>query len=754
MSPLSRLISLRSEIAQILTVTTVTLLWSLRAETAEAATPIADTPFSQEYHESYELDFSEAANAVGALTIDSAGAVWAATRTGIYRLDQGQRDWVAVAEIGPAFDITTDTSGTIWASGWNGLYQSSNEGLKRFEGIESPIAALCSLGNKILCFGPSGHWVVQDGKAASERIASTKAIRAALPNRNDGIWLATQMGLYRHSGEPASSGYWNRDQLLSADVRDASYAQDGSLWVGGLGGVTVFEGSEVREKYDDTSLASIDVRSVEQGPDGRMWVGTSLGVMRYDGRAWSLRHSKRWLASDDVRDIAFDDEGSAWIATSAGVSAIKSRQMTLAEKAEHYDRICQARHVRPPGLVEKCFLRTPGDVTTWEPYDDDNDGQYTSLYLAMESFRYAVTKNPQAKANAKRAFEALRFLQTVTETPGFVARTVIPSSWTQMKDPNREFTAPERAEHLVNDPRYKYVPVRWHQSADGKWLWKGDTSSDEITGHYFGYLVYYDLVADDAEQRHIAEHVRNVTDYIVDNGFVLKGVDGKHTRWGVWSPELLNHDPNWAMDRNVNSVEMLSYLKAAYHMTGEEKYQQHYLGLIHEHGYAENARKSKVMGPAWRTHIDDELLAISYPALLQYETDAELQKIYHESVEKWYAATKEDRGPLFHFLYSGMTGKESGIDESISFLRDASLDLIRWRIDNSGREDVQVTHFPELEMTQTNRLLPISEIGFSRWDRNPWQAVQGDGGHTESDGVFWMLPYWMGRYYGFIAGPN
>ena len=256
----------------------------------------------------------------------------------------------------------------------------------------------------------------------------------------------------------------------------------------------------------------------------------------------------------------------------------------------------------------------PGDVSSWEPYDDDNDGQYTGMYLAMESFRYATTKAPQAKANAKRAFEALRFLQTVTQTPGFVARTVVPSSWSRMHDPNQTFSDNDLAERLVRDPRYKYVPVRWHQSTDGQWLWKGDTSSDEITGHYYGYLIYYDLVADEAERLHVAQHVRNVTDYIVDNGFVLKGMDGKPTRWGVWSPERLNDDPDWEMDRSANSVEMLSYLKAAYHMTGDEKYQQHYLRLINEHGYAENARRSKTMGPAWRTHIDDELLALAYPA--------------------------------------------------------------------------------------------------------------------------------------------
>ena len=68
------------------------------------------------------------------------------------------------------------------------------------------------------------------------------------------------------------------------------------------------------------------------------------------------------------------------------------------------------------------------------------------------------------------------------------------------------------------------------------------------------------------------------------------------------------------------------------------------------------------------------------------------------------------------------------MDESLFFLRDASLDLVRWRMDNSKREGVRVTHYPELEMEQSERLLPISEINFSRWDRNPWQAVQGDGG--------------------------
>ena len=294
-----------------------------------------------------------------------------------------------------------------------------------------------------------------------------------------------------------------------------------------------------------------------------MWVGTEAGAARYDGQSWSVRHSRRWLADDNVRDIAFDAHGTAWIATAGGVSAIKRRSMTLAEKADHFLDVCLARHVRAPGLVEKCSLAVPGDTSTWKPRDDDNDGQYTAMYLAMESFRYAATEAPDAQANAKKAFDALHFLQTVAETPGFVARTVIPISWTSMADPNRTISDRQWAEMRVDDPRNKKVETRWHRSRDGQWRWKGDTSSDEITGHMFGYLFYHDLVADQAERQRVARHILNIVDTIAANGYVLKGLDGTHTRWGVWSPAKLNDDPDWAAERGINSVEILSYLKLA-----------------------------------------------------------------------------------------------------------------------------------------------------------------------------------------------
>ena len=114
--------------------------------------------------------------------------------------------------------------------------------------------------------------------------------------------------------------------------------------------------------------------------EGRLWVGTSLGVARLDDRRWSLRHSHRWLPDDEVRDMAFGRDGSAWVATRGGIGVLRRRTLTLADKADYFQHVVRTRHVRPPGLVERCRLRVPGDLTTWEPMDTDNDGSYTGVY--------------------------------------------------------------------------------------------------------------------------------------------------------------------------------------------------------------------------------------------------------------------------------------------------------------------------------------------------------------------------------------
>ena len=300
--------------------------------------------------------------------------------------------------------------------------------------------------------------------------------------------------------------------------------------------------------------------------------------------------------------------------------------------------------------------------------------------------------------------------------------------------------------------------MRWRRSADGKWLWKGDTSSDEITGHFFGYLVFYDLAADENDRVQVRAHVRKVMDGLIAGGYRLIDIDGKPTRWGNWSPDDLNRNPDWSGDRGLNCLEMLSFLKASNHITGDDQYRRHYLELLEKQGYGDLARRPRSLRPGERTHIDDELLALAIPAVALYETDPKLKTIYRDALAFWLPQIRNDHSPYFSFVYGAMSGAQSGeefgLAAAVEFLRDTPLDLVEWAVDNSRREDLRLVRQPIVEVRQTDRMLPPSERGVMRWDNNPWAAVQGAGGEVESSGVFWLLPYWMGRYYGFIQSPK
>jgi hypothetical protein len=503
---------------------------------------------------------------------------------------------------------------------------------------------------------------------------------------------------------------------------------------------------KIGELLPKDGIPSINVNCIERSPNGVMWVGTDVGVVRYrDDGTRSLLFSKRWLMHDKVHDIAFDSQGNAWIATADGVSAVKKKTMTLETKQRYFYDVLMRRHIREPWIAGQCRLPLAGDTTRWEPEDDDNDGEYGGNYLAMESFRFAVTKSEDAKTKATKAFRFLKLLQEVTNTDGFFARTIVPTEWTSVHDGNRVYSDREMADALVENPRFKPVAIRWRKSEDGKWLWKGDTSSDEICGHMFGYYFYYEFAADEEEKKIVRKHVAGIVDHLVRNNYSLTDIDGQSTRWGIWSPDKLNRDPEWSPDRNLNSMELLGFLKLAYYMTADEKYQTEYLRLIKEEKYLENMGNIPNQNSAWFVYYDVILAAYAYPVLLKCEKDPQLLKFYEDHIDKWMEARKSDHNPLVNFIYCYSRNKKFELPSSVELLKDTPLDLIDWTIDHSKREDIDLVRQPMLDEIQVSELQPASIRSTIRWDKNPWGVNPGNH-NMEREPVFWLLPYWMGRY--------
>jgi hypothetical protein len=483
-------------------------------------------------------------------------------------------------------------------------------------------------------------------------------------------------------------------------------------------------------------------------PAGDVWVGSPHGLqlLARDATRWRVFHSQRWLPSDDVRQLSLATDGSLLVRTSGGTVRFRREEISLEAKMNAIDEMLQRYHVRS-GFVSEISLPTPGDLSTAQMQEsNDNDGLWTCMYLAGEAFRYGSTGDPQAKQNARRSLEAIMFLERVSTIPGFVARSVIPRE----SDPKRH-------------------GGEWHPSADGKWWWKADTSSDEVVGHYFAYHVYYNVAADDAERAEIRPYVERITDHILDHGLHYVGPPGKPTTWGVWSPEGLNHDLRRIGDRGLNSLEILSHLKVAEQIVGKPRYTEKLKELIAEHGYATNTVLQKqVWPPHLVNHSDDELAFLAYYPLVVLERDVHLRKVYLASVRRSWMIERPEHSPLFNYIYAAALQANTWFDpskrpdqayvapaeydaaESLDWFRDVPSDTTVWTVKNSHRRDITLVGNNRERRPRGMNVLPASERRVMRWNGDPYTLDGGSGGRERDDGHAILLPYWMGRYHRFL----
>jgi len=508
----------------------------------------------------------------------------------------------------------------------------------------------------------------------------------------------------------------------------------GHLWVGTDKGIGIHLPGEWQVQNGATGLPILDVRVIVHGKDGSTWVGTEQGVARLYGGAWSYYAGKRWLPDDRVKALGVSGSGDAWVETESGVGHIEFRNMTFAQKAEHFQRLTDTRHKRL-GYVANCGLTRPGDLTSFVYDASDNDGLWTALHIVAMSMRWGATRDPKARAAARESMNALLFLSDVTGIPGFMARAV------KRKDEKCSGYSPD-------DPNWNYVNPRYPD-----FFWKDDTSSDEVDGHFLAWYVYHELVATEPEKKRIAATCRATMNHIIDNGFYLIGPSGRHTTWGVWAPEQINDNRRWSEEHGLNALEILSHLKVAIHICGDAKFRDAYRDLVEKHHYALNTVEQKVMPPhGSNNHSDDELAWCAYYPLLMLETEPALRRLYLMSLERTQRILQPEGSPFYNFLYAALTGSNAGVEDGVEWLRRAPLDTVEWTMRNSHRADVEIERGSDrFGRPEATRVLPISERVFELWNSNPYRLDGGNGGMGEVEGTPWLLPYWFGRYHGVIA---
>ncbi|MBI2433045.1 MAG: hypothetical protein HYV26_09255 [Candidatus Hydrogenedentes bacterium] len=218
---------------------------------------------------------------------------------------------------------------------------------------------------------------------------------------------------------------------------------------------------------------------------------------------------------------------------------------------------------------------------------------------------------------------------------------------------------------------------------------------------------------------------------------------------------MLNDAPEHYLETGLNSLQMLSFLKVAYHITGDAKFKEHFDTLIVEHGYLDNVLLEKKVFPDENNHSDNQLGFVAWYPWLQLEKDPNVRLAMQKAVRRHYRTLARDKSSFFFLVAATIDPDYVNIEDAIENLREIPTDRRQWKQDNSHRADVMFDpHVDRFGKKQLMDVLTADERCFAKWNSNLYIPDGGGDGRDEDDGAAYLLPYWLARYHGFLAAPQ
>ena len=356
----------------------------------------------------------------------------------------------------------------------------------------------------------------------------------------------------------------------------------------------------------------------------------------------------------------------------------------------------QAKHLPFGTILDPMYASPTSDQIVGYTRCGDS-ALWTGAYLAAEAFRYNVTQSADALSNVKGALAGLQALVDVTGDNRLARCMVLASS------PYAAGISSEEASNTI------------HQSPP--WIWGDNTSRDEVVGAFFGLGAAYDLV-DDA----------TVKSGISSLATLMLGFIAHHQ----WSPndDILN-------TFLLRPEELQMMLEVQHHVNPS----------------------GGISGPLLTLPMD---VAVSYDVLsissyfkfnLDYMSFYNLIRLQNNSdnrgayeIVRNYTASHQNA--FFDIIDRSMNGPNDARDaEMISLLN-------QWL--ERPRRDPYVDNSKVVAVCGTEACqpvpVPIRPTTDFLWQRDPFQLAGGGLGTIEGAGIDYILPYWMGRYYGVISG--
>ncbi|MBK7974492.1 MAG: hypothetical protein IPK07_14830 [Deltaproteobacteria bacterium] len=414
----------------------------------------------------------------------------------------------------------------------------------------------------------------------------------------------------------------------------------------------------------------------------------------------------------------------------------------LLEKALAYSQNFQDVHSPAYGCSVEVQFASPTSSTVVAYHDEGDSSIWTGNYVAAESYRYAVTHDPEAKAFGLRAVNCLLALEEVTGKPGFVARWIGPA------EPPFYFGGCEGDCHLVTDGPYAGT------------FWLGNTSSDQYLGWWYGLSHAYEYLLDSMDDEPTRQRIRGAMSRVVDtllaDDYLIIDPDGTVSTAG---PNQRGHkmmayidvtaravgEPYTSMAAQIYSENLFDYLfLTAYPITRWFQYYAFHLGHMAQHMVTKWE-----LNPFW---------------------DGVNKQILHDRL---YVAVQDTQQVMFDYIAFGMGGATptpellDGDRAALAAFPDPPKRRINpaqgpfeWDPFPAAMNDLVdfvesiipglgLPHFNE----QALEPFPLDErcvTGF-RWQTPPYEVCGGSDPAFEYPGMDYLVAYWLGRYHGFVS---
>jgi hypothetical protein len=456
-------------------------------------------------------------------------------------------------------------------------------------------------------------------------------------------------------------------------------------------------------------------------------------------------------ADPDVRDASYSRCAGEPRATSE----------SLAQKAAAYEARVLGLHAHPqmPWVVD--VVTKPGtdpetatwhDVAAW--WSGENDGLFSGLVLAAEAYRFAVTRDPDARATLATLLAGERMRMDITGVPGLFTRQLIPPGIDGLAcptDPAQYVPSPDKRGNKwvrigaagcaeVADASGAFHATG-HCGLDrfAGWCFLDNISQDEYVGHVFALGAIARIVDDPELHAQATDMLRQVGEHLVAHDMAFVDWDGRATQWGKVYPGAPGDTPGYLAVLGMSFMATAGQPAPAW---------DGYLDQIDQWPAPDGC------GANWNNLA---MLTASFHQLIWNEPDparrAKLQQVFARSLASPTRGITTEHNAWWDVMWAAQNGErdDAAVEDAVCQLRqfprsnhvvarDTAM-LAPEACTGRNDESLAATPFPIADRCAAT---------FAYWG-NPYERVTcaADPTLIRQPGGY-LLPYWMGRFYGFI----